>query len=185
MRRFLTTGARAEQSGWTLLQRQVASASAAVNFFPLQTAYEEFLFVFDSVVPQTDTANLGLQVGTGATPTYDTGNNYSYQGFVSSPAAGLAAATATAQSSILLIAGLGTGTGENAGGSVIVHNPISALYKTVDSSAFAYSNVPELALRHHVGLYLSTTAVTAVRFIMSSGNIDAGTFKMFGMKFAS
>ena len=34
----------------------------------------------------------------------------------------------------------------------------------------------------HAGYANTTSAVTGVRFIWSSGNIDAGTFKLYGIK---
>jgi hypothetical protein len=35
---------------------------------------------------------------------------------------------------------------------------------------------------YHAGYFNTTTAITRVRFKFSSGNIDSGTFKLYGIK---
>ena len=70
-------------------------------------------------------------------------------------------------------------------GSIMIFNPSSSTYAkhfmaethtTVDGSP------PYSEIRYYAGYFDTTTALTRIRFKSTSGNIDAGTIKMYGLK---
>jgi hypothetical protein len=176
-------------SGWELLSTQTASASSTIDFTSfIDSTYNNYVFVFDSVIPATDNALLYLRVSiassfqSGATD-YGWGNKvYDIGG------GSVGQFTDASDSEIHLCGdtganGVGNGTGESASGTITLPNPSSTAvdkllyYKTVwESATGTPSNIDG------VGYYLtSQAAVDGLQFFFSSGNIASGTFKMYGV----
>lgn len=165
------------------LETHTASASATLDFTTFISAtYDTYVFYLVNVVPAS-TANLLIRMGTGGGPTYDTGANY---GSASNEgrAGGIAVGGAEGGATSIALTRNSIGTTANwpgAVGTVTLFAPGGALYKVVRSSIFYGSADPFRILDDAIGDYDSTTAVTAVRFLMSTGNIASGTIRVYGV----
>ena len=68
-------------------------------------------------------------------------------------------------------------------GELFLFNPYSNEFVKNFIARMSYTESSDQAWTHNVSGYCNTTsAVDAVQFTMSSGNIDAGTIKLYGIK---
>ena len=66
-------------------------------------------------------------------------------------------------------------------GILILYDPAAA-FPTHFTARFANAYQEDYFFDHHTSGYIdTTTAITRIKFMMSSGNIDSGTIKMFGV----
>jgi hypothetical protein len=166
-----------------LLATRSASASATVDFDNVFSGtYDNYLLVFNSVVPATDGATPNMRIGTGAGPTYQT-TNYRYASISFTTAA--TGQNLSAQAQDILFGGFGVGNagGEGLNGTITIYNPSSTArnkYMTSTESGMRDTGAT-LAVAQSL-MYESTTAATSIRFLMSSGNITSGTYRLYGYK---
>jgi hypothetical protein len=160
---------------------QVASSSATLSFTGIDSTYRQIIFTFENVVPATNNANFQIQVGTGGTPTYQT------TGYINSSALTTPPTTYVA----LITSYVASGAAEptipntaNAGitGSVLFNQPAGTTSKQFTGDAVY--NVTGNFAKGPIAGYWNTfgTAVTAVRFQFSTGNIATGNICAFGIK---
>lgn len=166
------------------LEAHTASASATLDFTSfISSTYDTYMFKFVTIVPATSTAILNMRMGTGGGPTYDTGGNYGTQLFRHSfNASALSGADSGATSIALTTAWLSAGNHPIAG-SLELYDPQNTSWFKWVSGKFVYpdSGISNMAVSEMGGEYLVATAVTAVRFYMSSGNITSGTIRVYGV----
>lgn len=169
-----------------LISSQVASNSATIDFTGLTNTYEAYEVWLSNVKPATDQVEFWLRVGTGAGPTYqEDATDYYWQ--TEAMSGGVSAIQGdTADNEMVLThtgaAGLGNATGEHFTGVVRFGNPAAS-----DSHNFFWegtyrdsANVPRPMWGG--GGYEVDEAITAIRFLMSSGNIASGRFSLYGLK---
>ena len=81
----------------------------------------------------------------------------------------------------------GIATGNDAdqcvSGSIFLFDPSSTTFVKHFISQFQEAHQLEYSIHGFIGGYINTTsAVNAIKFSMSSGNIDAGKIKLYGIK---
>jgi hypothetical protein len=170
-----------------LISSTTASASATIDFTGLTSTYQAYMVVISDLVTATDGVSLLVRFGTGGGPTYDTGSNYRYttQGAYVTGSDNNASASATSIALNIDAAGgtLGNVGGENYSGTITLYNPSnSTSWKKLSAQSAYDGSGSEPAVAHTAGGYMSTTAVTAIRFFASSGNLTSGRFTLFGIK---
>jgi len=166
------------------LQRQTASTSATLDCTTFISAtYETYMFIFISIVPVTDNTNFLMRMGTGGGPTYDTGANYGWAAFRHSPSGSAVAGASSGQTSIGLdgSGGIDNATSSALNGTLYLYNPGSAIHKRITADFGYTDNAGALIGTDVTATYQSTTAVTAVRFLMASGSITSGTIDVYGI----
>lgn len=176
--------AGANNSALVFLEAHTASASATLDFTTfISSTYDEYQIEFVGVVPATNAVAFWMRMGTGGGPTYDTGANYGWMALVLR--AGASAITGAEGGATKIQLGYNTDIDNTStwsvNGTVKLFSPQStALYKWVDGSisyqtgGFRIQNVVG-------GTYETLTALTAVRFLFSSGNIASGTIRVYGI----
>lgn len=171
--------------GWTLIQTQSASASAVIDFSGLADTYDAYEVRFSSVKPVSDDVALWIRIGTGAGPTYQTaGYRWSLQGANEAGAGFLASAS---DAKIVLngstaSVGVGNASGENIAGSVSFDNPDASDFMPVRWFAGWINAGGGSAHAIGSGQFATTGAITAIRFLFSTGNIASGRFSLFGLR---
>ena len=172
------------------ISKQTASSSASVSFTSgINSTYKEYIFFFYNMHPATDGANLTFNLST------DGGSNYNvtktttafnaYHGESGSPA-GLDYDTGDdlAQSTNYqtIATAIGSDDDQNTSGYLHLFDPSN---DTFVKHFIAKSNVTNLNDRSvnclTAGYGNTTSAINAVDFKMSSGNIDAGTISLYGV----
>lgn len=175
-----------------LLSTATASSSASIEFNStyLTSTYQVYKFEFINIHPSNDVAEFRFQGST---------NNGSSYGVTITSTAILAqhdeADTATAltytaskdlaqsTSDQVLINEIGNGADENGSGNLYLFNPSSTTYvKHWLSRTSNYQGDNYIQDRYFAGYFNTTSAINAIIFRMNSGNIDAGTIKLYGLK---
>ena len=177
--------------GITLISSQTASASASISFTSgLTSTYKAYKFVFSNIHPATDGASLQFNMSTDGGSNYNVTKTttyfYAYNGESSGFAAlGYVASEDLAQSTAFqeIIREIGNDNDQSGNGSLTLFNPSSTTYVKHFITRNSTSQSSDYAEELYVAGYGNTTsAVNAVRFQMSAGNIDAGTIYLYGIK---
>jgi hypothetical protein len=174
-----------------LLSTQTASASANISFTTgLDSTYDEYIFKFINIHPATNDVsfqfNLSTDSGSNYNVTKTTTYVYAYHNEAGSSATveyvgGLDLAQQTSDQP--LSNNIGNGNDESASGTLTLFNPSSTTYVKHFISTTNQYDQADLSVNPFMAGYGNTTsAVNAVRFQMSSGNIDDGIIKLYGVK---
>ena len=174
-----------------LLSTQTASASATISFTTgLDSTYDEYIFKFINIHPATDAVIFEFNMST------DSGSNYNVTKTTTAfyaehdeanTATSLTYSTGSdlAQSTNFqrIAPTVGNGNDECISGSLTIFNPSSTTYVKHFISNINQYHPDNYTMNWYVAGYGNTTsAINAVRFQMSSGNIDDGIIKLYGVK---
>jgi hypothetical protein len=189
----VTSFANAAAGTLILLSTQTASASATISFTTgLDSTYDEYQFHFINMHPATDNVALTFNMST------DGGSNYNvtktttffrayhgdqppeYDALTYETGQDLAQSTAFQN----LVFALGNDNDEAGSGVLQIFNPSSTTYvkhfiSRGAANIFAFGESDD---QYCAGYGNTTSAVNAIQFKMSSGNIDDGIIKMYGVK---
>lgn len=167
----------------------VASVSFDANTHPalFDGTFRGGYFLLTNIIPATDDTYLICQVGTGATPTYQT-TGYVWGGRTQGPSTGIDLGSTVdsytgglALSRVASTVNLGTGAGEAFDGQVWAPSLGDAVRVNWRWQGTYLSSGANLQTVQGGGQYGSTTAITGVRFLMSSGNLASGEIAAYGM----
>ena len=174
-----------------LLSTQTASASANISFTTgIDSTYDAYVFEFTNMHPSDDASSFTFNMSTDAGSNYnvtktttafrarhdeaDTGTGLGYR-----PTDDLAQST----SFQIISFGVGNDNDQSTSGTLTLFNPSSTTFvKHFISTTNSYRNNNETQNYFSAGYGNTTSAVNAIRFEFSYGNIDAGTIKMYGVK---
>lgn len=174
-----------------LISSQTASNSASISFTTgIDSTYKEYQFWFVNIKPATDSVNFQFNFSTDSGSNYNVIKTTTYFRAYHNEAdtqtdLGYDAAQDLAQSTNYQNLGdnLGNGADEHASGIMQLFNPSSNTYVKNFISNCEFYNAGDYSLHHFVAGYGNTTsAVNAIRFQMSSGNISDGTILLYGIK---
>ena len=176
-------------AGWVLLDTQTASSSSALNFTTgLSSTYSAYVFVLVNVLPSSNFAALWAQTSTDGGSSYaSTSGDYVYgMAGISAGSGAFNQGNATTATSIVLTTSsvLNDAASGGVSGSVYVYAPSStSVYKqfTYQTVSSATSSV-EMYSSSGAGSRKSTSAINAIRFLFSSGDITSGTIRLYGLR---
>ena len=164
-----------------LISTVVASSQAAVAFTGLSSTYSYYYVVYDGVLPLTNNVNLIMRVSTNNGSTYSSSGYYyainvTTSGGSNSPAGGAGVGQ------FVLTSGQSNATSNTASGFLEIYNPSqSTNYQHINNRAIQIDSSGGVDSISGGGVWLTTTAVNAIQFSFSSGNISTGTFKLYGV----
>jgi len=174
-----------------LLSTQTASSSANISFTSgIDSTYDSYVFKFYNIHPATDNVQFEFNMST------DSGSNYNvtktssffYSGHNESGTNTYLEYNVTqdlAQSTAFqpIAHEVGNDADQSCSGSLQLFNPASTTYV---KHFIANTNIGQINNytynAYSAGYGNTTSAINAVRFQMSSGNIDDGIIKMYGVK---
>jgi len=188
-------GASAGAGKLTLIKTLTASSSSTLSFVHgassvvFDGTYDSYVFKFINMHPATDDVSLLFQV--------DTGSNTSYNTTITStrfrtlhgegganPLLHYQAGEDEAQTTEFqdIAQEIGADNDQCTGGTLTLFNPSSSVFvkhfiansQTALGGNYSSSNFT-------AGYFNTTTALNKVQFKMTSGNIDAGTIKLYGI----
>ena len=176
-----------------LISSQTASSSASISFTTgLDSTYKEYQFWFVNIHPQTDDVDFQFNLSTDGGSNYNvtkTSTAFRAYNFEDNSAAGLDYLTGNdlAQSTSFQNMGdgdaLGADNDQNICGVLTLFNPASTTYVKHFITTGSESHVVDVAINYFIAGYGNTTsAINAIQFKMSTGNIDDGVILMFGIK---
>jgi hypothetical protein len=183
--------------GLNLIKSQTASSSASISFVDgasdvvLDSTYRTYVFKFINIHPATGAAKLRIIGST------DTGSSYGvattttmFEALHNEAGAdgtvryedGDDAAQST--SAINISTGVGSDADESVSGYLHLFKPSSTTFVKhfISTMQFVNNSGTPYCKSTNVGGYINTTsAVDAIQFSFSSGNIDSGIIKMYGI----
>jgi len=192
----VTSAASIPSGAMTHIKTLTASSSSTLSFVDgssdvvLDSTYPIYLFKFFNMHPANDTQEFQFNMSA------DSGSNYNvtktttyfrtYHDEADSSATLLyRTGNDLAQSTNfqMLADGVGNGNDECCSGTLHLFNPSDTTFtKYFTSRISAYENNNGIRDNYCAGYGNTTSAVDAVQFKFGSGNIDAGTIKLYGIK---
>jgi len=177
------------------IKKLTASSSATLSFVNgtdgvvLDDTYKEYVFTFNNMHPSSDNAFFKFNLST------DNGSNYNVTKTTTNFFAQHSEDNSTtelyyesghdlAQSTDFqtMTHGIGNGNDECASGTLHLFNPSSTTFVKHFISKFnCYTNINRSLNSFVAGYGNTTNSVDAIRFQMSSGNIDAGDICLYGI----
>ena len=190
----ITSSGQLAQGKMTLLQTQTASSSASISFTSnIDSTYPIYLFKFINIHPATDGAEFTINFSTDSGSNYNVAKTTTF--FVAYNAESESSSGLTYIDSLDIAQGTGVANifynvgnenDESASGTLHLFNPSSTTFVKHFMSTFnVYNNSGSNGNSVQVdvaGYGNTTSAIDGVQFAMSSGNIDSGTIKLYGIK---
>lgn len=171
---------------YEFISSQTASASSSINFTGLSSTYFAYKIFFEGVVPSTDNQSLVLRTSTNNGSSYDSGFGDYWWGVIRCDQAN-SALSSTDDGSLsatyirLTNTDAGNAANENCSGEVTIFNPSAATETRVVWTCNFSEETGDRVSVFGGGLRRSAADVDAIRFQFASGNISAGTFKLYGI----
>tara|TARA_Y100000114_G_C11696628_1_gene296335 strand:+ start:341 stop:964 length:624 start_codon:yes stop_codon:yes gene_type:complete len=196
VRSATAVGTTTQLGDMVLIKKLTASSSATLSFVNgassvvLDNTYKEYIFVFNNIHPETNTTK--LQINASA----DSGSNYNvtktttyFQAYHtesdSATALSYYANRDLAQStSAQQLKDIGNTDDDSAAGILHLFEPSSTTFTKKFISTFVGPTGESTQNLHNSfvsGYFNTTSAIDAIQFSMSSGNIDAGTITLYGI----
>jgi hypothetical protein len=174
----------------TLLATQTASGSANLSFTSgIDSTYDSYVFKFYDMHPATNNAFFQFQADTGTNTSYNqtmttTAFRAEHYEDNSSAALNYDGGRDQAQGTAFQIISreVGNGNDECTSGELKIFSPSSGTFvKHFIAETNVYANGTNSENRFVAGYFNTTTAITRLQFKMSSGNIDSGVIKLYGI----
>ena len=177
-----------------LISTQTASSSSTISFTSnIDSTYKEYIFKFINIHPSAESV-FSFQADTGTNTNYNqTITSTSFRAFHREDGGenGLGYITGGDQAQgtgfqhLMESPQLGTNNDENLNGTLHIYNPSSTTFVkhfTARTLSQNDDSQPAYVLDgYFAGYFNTTTALTRFQFKFASGNIDAGTIKMYGV----
>ena len=175
-----------------LLETQTASSSATLSFTSnIDSTYDEYVFKFINIHPATDMEyfqfNMSIDSGSNYNVTKTTTAFGAYHDEANTSAAlsywtAADLAQATGFQTLSYSDRLGADNDQAISGYLHLFSPASTVFVKHFISRISNSGGSNYASDEFVAGYANTTsAVDAIQFKISSGNIDAGVIKLYGV----
>jgi len=194
VRSATTFGSISALGSMTFIKKLTASSSATLSFVHgssdvvLDNTYKEYLFTYNNIHPQTDEAGLYVNFRDGGS-SYDATKTTTIfvaehresdsTGFAYDTGGDLAQSTSAQK----LTGNIGNDNDQSASGELWLFSSSSTTFvKHFFGTGNEYQGSDYSTNVFYAGYCNVTAAIDAVQFSMSSGNMDSGTFKLYGIK---
>ena len=176
--------------GMNLISEQTASSSASISFTSgIDSTYDKYVFKFYDIHASTDGINFTFQADTGTNTSYNqTITSTIFQAYHNeaggSTGLDYLASHDQAQGTAFqnLTVNTGNGNDESVSGYLEIYNPSSSVFAKHFIARINSYNANDFTSDYHTAGYFNlTTPLTRFQFKMSSGNIDSGVIKLYGI----
>jgi len=175
-----------------LISEQTASSSATIDFTSdIDSTYKEYIFKFINCHPATNGAEFTFQADTGTNTNYNqtiTSTMFTANHKEDASETGLTYFAAFDQAQGTAFQNIQTNVyndnDNGVSGTLHLFEPSSSTFVKHFISTTNSQQLDSVGMSHNhfvAGYFNTTTALTRVRFKFSSGNIDSGTIKMYGV----
>ena len=175
----------------TLLQTQTASSSATIDFTSnIDSTYDSYVFKFINCHPQNDNVDLQVNFSTDGGSNYNVTKTSTFFRSYNNESGTVSNIKYETSSDLAQGTGfqgfnkseLGNDNDQSCVGTLHLFNPSSTTFvKHFIANINTYHAGDYSANSYIAGYGNTTSSIDAVRFQMSSGNIDDGTIKMYGV----
>jgi len=175
---------------FNLISTQTASSSATIDFTSgIDSTYKEYIFKFYNIHPATNEQNFTFQVDTGTNTNYNqTITSTFFRAYHQEDDGGTALGYLTSRDQAQgtsfqpLTVTVGNDNDQCTNGTLHLFDPSNSSFVKHFFSRFVdYEGGNQAVDNYCAGYINTTTAITRVQFKFASGNIDAGTIKLYGV----
>ena len=180
------------QAGGALikLQSQTASGNGYIDFTSgIDSTYKEYLFKFNNIHGEDDGTNFRLQFSTDGGSNFNVTNNFlMLQAYNTAADGGSSIGGETSDDGggttyVNLSRNSGNENDESVNGEIKITNPSgTTFFKHFVAMMPNYNTANGSNLQIIAGYASTTSAINAVRFLFSTGDIDSGIITLYGVK---
>jgi hypothetical protein len=185
-------GSTTQLGNLVFISKQTASSSSSVSFTSgIDSTYKEYIFYFNNIHPATNAAKFRLIGSTDGGSSYGVATTTTmFEALVDESGSNATLRyedgddVAQSTSAFPISTGIGSDNDECLGGFLHLFEPSSNTFVKhfLTSTNLVNGSGTPYTVSTRVGGYFNTTsAIDAVQFSMSSGNIDAGEITLFGV----
>ena len=172
----------AKPLGMKLLSSQTASNSPGIAFTSgITSEYDEYMIVLSGVYPMVADTVLMMQLSTDNGANWITSASYSYVITALISTTTTLVASEHGAIAINIMAGMQPNSLAGAYGEVRMMSPWRVAINPIEFWASMHTGTA-LAYNRGVGVYGGATAMNAILFVPSSGNIGGGSFQLYGLR---
>jgi hypothetical protein len=174
---------------WNFIAKQTASADSTISFTSgINSTYKEYVFTFNNIHPSENLAEFGFKssINTGSGYGVATTTTHFYAGHEEDDSwtnLGYSTSFDLAQGTGLAVIQGNVKNDNDIGVSGIMHlyNPSSAVFVKHFISTTNSVGTDENTNSYHAGYVNTTSAVDAIQFSFSGGNVDLGDICLYGI----
>jgi len=174
-----------------LISTQTASSSSTISFTSgIDSTYDKYVFKFYDIHPTTNNTDFQFQADTGTNTNYNqTITSTCFEAFHNEDDSGTprlqyrgAGDQAQGTGFQDIGGGMGNENDNSTVGTLTIFNPSSSVFVKHFIATTNYVYNSDYTDNHYVAGYINTaTPLTRFQFKMSSGNIDSGVIKLYGV----
>ena len=172
-----------------LISTQTASSSATISFTSgIDSTYKKYVFKFYDIHPATDNSSFTFQASTDGGSNYNTTvTSSSFRAYHDEPDGnnGLSYDTSRDQAQGTafenIIGDIGNDNDQTGIGTLYLFNPSDTTFVKHFISRMSHEIHGYSRDVHSAGYFNTASALNAIQFKMSSGNMDTGTIKLYGV----
>ena len=187
--RSVTSFGSLTSGSMVFISKQTASSSSTISFTSgIDSTYKEYVFHFNNIHPATNNANFTFNMSIDSGSNYNVDKTTSFFYAYHNEGGSQTALQYRTDYDLdgtgfhILAAEVGNGDDETASGYVHLFNPSSTTFVKHFLSRASHYQGSNYMIDNYTGGYANTTsAIDAVQFKMSSGNIDAGDICLYGI----
>ena len=177
-------------SSLVLISEQTASSSSTISFTSgIDSTYKEYIFKFVDIHPSVNQAAFQFNMSADSGSNYNVTKTSSMFRAYHNEAGNDTALAYHPQQDLAqgtgfqtIGYGIGTDNDQSLSGELYLFEPSSTTFVKHFIATCNLYEAGDYSQKQHLGGYGNTTsAVDAIQFKMDSGNIDAGTIKMYGV----
>ena len=173
----------------THIATQTASSSSSISFTSgIDSTYKEYIFYFNNIHPVNDGVEFSFNMSVDSGSNYNvTINSSSFRAYHSESGSDSALTYDTSRDSAqstdfqLITPGIGNQNDECSSGFLHLFNPSSTFVKHFMTNFNTLISIDYNQNQITAGYGDTTSAVDAIQFKFSSGNIDSGDILLFGL----
>tara|TARA_R100000734_G_C3286277_1_gene78921 strand:+ start:339 stop:911 length:573 start_codon:yes stop_codon:yes gene_type:complete len=172
-----------------LISTQTASSSSTIDFTSgIDSTYKEYIFKFIDIHPATDNAFFQVNFRDGGSDYDATKTTTAFEAYNQEDNSGAALGykgdndLAQSTGAQRITSNIGNDNDQCGAGTLHLFNPSSTTFVKHFIVRTVHAAGPAYAEDYYAAGYCNVTAaIDAVQFSMSSGNIDSGTIKLYGV----
>ena len=169
-------------SALVLLEQHTASNSATLDFTAcISSSHDEYEIHFVGIVPASNNISFQMNVSTDGGSTYVGGTSYTYLMFYSGVGDSPTQTTGSGVAAIDLAHSVSNTANYSVNGRINLYSPGGSGYKFIEGKIQSMVGSGSIYQWENIGIYLAATAVNALRFFFSGGNIASGTIRIYGV----
>ncbi len=178
------------------IKKLTASSSSDLTFHDgtssvvFDSTYKEYMFTFNNMHPETDLVDFQFQVNSAGGADFNETITSSYFRAYHTEGGGTSTLEYVVNDDLAqstdhqhLANGVGNAGSRSLSGELYLFNPSSTTFVKHFISRFQFYEASDASANFYAAGYFNTSsAIDEIQFRMASGNIDDGTFKLYGIK---